>query len=80
MNLEEARQSVGKLVMSRDCGNKMIGPRTYYHGPHKLKQVTKSGLCIFEDWGYYNIRVPPSLIKIFKEDECKEIINHNVSV
>lgn len=66
MNQEQARQSIGKLVMSRDVGNKLIKPGKEYHGPYKLIKVTKSGDAILES--REELRIPPSLLKIYEKD------------
>jgi hypothetical protein len=48
MNIEEAKLNVGKMVMSRDPGNKMIKYVEVPHGPYLLKQITKGSLAILE--------------------------------
>ena len=60
MTPEEARASIGQMVMTTDGGAKMIRYGCA-HGPYLLKQVTKGGLCILEGFEY---QVPPSTIKI----------------
>jgi hypothetical protein len=61
MNIEEAKESVGKMVMSKDTGHKLI-PSGREHGPYKLLKVTKAGLVVLE--GREEFRVPPSLIRL----------------
>ena len=58
---EEAKSSVGQMVMSRDAGNKMIHSVDVPHGPYLLKQVTKAGYCII-DKPRGDFHVPPNLI------------------
>lgn len=60
MNIEQARASVGKLVMSRDAGEKMIRSVNVPHGPYKLIKITKGGLALLE--GRPEVAVPPSLL------------------
>lgn len=60
MNIEEAKANVGKMVMSRDAGYKMIRSVNVPHGPYLLKQVTKEGLAILEP--KHTNPVPPSLL------------------
>jgi len=62
MNIIQAKNSVGKMVMSYDAGAKMIYKMAAPHGPYKLLQVTRAGLCILE--GREEHRVPPSLISL----------------
>lgn len=62
MNLEEAKQSIGKMVLSRDAGCKMIRRVAKPHGPYRLLKITKGGLAIIESREDY--RVPPSLIEL----------------
>lgn len=60
MKLQEAKEHVGKLVMSYDFGHKLhktLEP----HGPYKLLKVTKEGLCILEGREQFRIR-PADLI------------------
>ena len=61
MNIEEAKESVGKMVMSKDTGRKLI-PYGREHGPYKLLKVTKGGLVILESREEF--RVPPTLIRL----------------
>lgn len=60
MNIQEAKESVGKLVMSKDAGCKMIHKVNTPHGPYKLLQITKGGTAILE--GREEFRVSPSLL------------------
>jgi len=60
MNIQEARNYVGKMVMSRDAGYKMIHCVADYHGPYKLLKITKGGAAILE--GKEDLRIPPSLL------------------
>lgn len=48
MNIETARASVGKMVMSRDPGFKCIRAVPKPHGPYLLLKVTKGGLAILD--------------------------------
>ena len=61
MYLQEAKNNVGKMVMSRDPGYKCIRS-VAPHGPYKLLQVTKAGLAILE--GREEFRVPPTLLAL----------------
>ena len=63
MNIEEAKNNVGRLVMSRDAGFKMIPSVATPHGPYKLLKITRDGLAILE--GREEHRVPPSLLSRF---------------
>ncbi len=65
MNLEEAKQGIGKMVMSKDAGNKMIPSVFEAHGPYKLLKVTKSGLAILE--GREEHRIPTKLLAFVQE-------------
>ena len=56
---------VGKLVMSRDAGRKLIKSVSIPHGPYRLMKITREGLAILE--GREEFRVPPSLLELFKE-------------
>ena len=62
MTIEEAKKSIGQMVMSNDAGHKMILRCSVPHGPYKLLQVTKSGLTILE--GREEFRIPPSLLTL----------------
>lgn len=64
MGIDEARQLVGSMVMSRDPGHKMMRSLPP-HGPYRLLQVTKGGLAILE--GREQHRVPPSLLDLVVE-------------
>lgn len=61
MNLEQAKKSIGEMVMSTDAGHKLIRRVSEPHGPYRLMKVTKAGLVILE--GREQHRVPPSLIE-----------------
>ncbi|MEE9337248.1 MAG: hypothetical protein V3U87_04145 [Methylococcaceae bacterium] len=60
MNIEEAKNSIGMLVMSKDAGCKMIHSVVKAHGPYILLKITRAGVAILE--GRENYRVPPSLL------------------
>lgn len=62
MNIEIARKSIGKVVMSRDAGEKMINHVSTPHGPYRLLAITKSGHAILE--GREGLRIPPSLLEL----------------
>jgi len=62
MTLEEVKANVGRKVMSRDAGAKMIRDVSIPHGPYILKQVTKKCQCILE--GREAFRVAPSLLTL----------------
>jgi len=64
MNLDEAKNKIGELVMSIDAGYKMIPYVHEPHGPYKLLQITKAGLAVLE--GREEHRVPPTLLSDFK--------------
>ena len=62
MTIEEAKQNIGKLVMSQDAGYKLI-PRVHTpHGPYKLLKITKGGLAILEN--HHGNQVKPSLLTL----------------
>lgn len=65
MDIETARNSVGKMVLSYDAGYKMIYQTFKAHGPYELPQITRAGLAILK--GREDIRVPSSLLEEFKE-------------
>jgi len=67
MSREEALRNVGKMVMSKDAGVKMIYCVPVPHGPYRLLQVTKAGLAILE--GREDHRVPLSLITLAEGNE-----------
>jgi uncharacterized protein with PIN domain len=74
MNIETARKSVGRLVMSYDPGSKMIHRVVEAHGPYKLLQITKGGEAILE--GREDYRVPPTLIRMMTVTErAKAVMN-----
>ena len=62
MKLEQAKQSVGKMVMSTDAGHKLIRREAKPHGPYRLLKVTKAGLVILE--GREECRIPPQLLEL----------------
>jgi len=65
MNFEEAKAAIGKKVLTYSMGNKMVRPNpNNWHGPYTLGQVTKGGLCIFSDFGWEDVRIPPSQLKL----------------
>ena len=70
MNIDQAKASVGKLVMSLDAGYKATYRVPVPHGPYVLLQVTKCGLVILKDREEH--RIPPSLISKYKE--CEEYV------
>ena len=47
MNIEQARESVGKLVMSRHT--RKLTPKPPLHGPYLLTKVTKAGYCLLDN-------------------------------
>jgi len=55
---------IGKLVMSRDAGNKMIRSVSVPHGPYRLLKITRVGMAILE--GREN-PVPLSLLELANE-------------
>ena len=61
MNLEEAKQSIGKMVMSTDAGYKLIRRVSKPHGPYRLLKVTKAGFAILE--GHEEHRIPSNLLE-----------------
>jgi len=65
MKLEDARNHVGKLVMSRSAGTKCITKLSDYHGPYTLVQVTKAGLAILD--GDLDDRVLPRDLEVYHE-------------
>jgi hypothetical protein len=71
MTLDEAHAAVGKLVMSRDPGYKMVPDIGYWHGPYELRKVTKGGLCILrgrEQYGGW----PARIMRLATEEERRE--------
>jgi hypothetical protein len=44
MNLNDAKNAAGKLVMAHDSKKLVKGPHAP-HGPYLLKRVTKGGMC-----------------------------------
>lgn len=67
MKIEEAKAHVGKLVMSRDPGFKMIPSVREPHGPYRLLSVTKSGDAILET--REELRVRPSLLTPYEQGQ-----------
>ena len=59
MTVEQARYSVGKMVMSYDAGRKLIRSLSEPHGPYLLKRVTKGGMAIIQRWEDEDLDVPP---------------------
>lgn len=64
MDLELAKNSIGKLVMSRDPGHRLIRDLPP-HGPYRLLKITKAGLAILE--GRTAHRVPTSLLELVEK-------------
>lgn len=64
MDIIEAKNNIGKLVMSRDAGDKMIRSVIDAHGPYKLLSITKPGLAILG--GREDYRIPPSLLSKYE--------------
>ena len=68
MNIDEAKQHVGKAVMSIDPGNKLWPHSPKPHGPYILLQVTKGGRAILSAGGNLSERsVRPSHITPLSE-------------
>jgi|GEM_PF-3549092 len=67
MDIDTAQKNIGKLVMSKDAGHKMIRSVSKQHGPYKLLRITKGGLAILE--GREEFRIPPSLLSEYNEKE-----------
>lgn len=65
MNLEEAKNSVGKLVMSTGRKSNKLLPMKESHGPYRLLQITKSGHAILE--GLEEYRAKPSELTLYQE-------------
>ncbi len=65
MTPKQAKESIGKMVMSTDAGWKMIPSVSVPHGPYRLLRVTKAGLAILE--GREEHRVPARLIELAEE-------------
>lgn len=59
MSTDEAKQNVGKLVMSYDAGFKGIERVRTPHGPYRIERVLKGGLVMLEG---YEPRVRSSLL------------------
>ena len=70
MNLEQAKQSIGKMVMSTDAGHKLICSVSTPHGPYRLLKVTKGGLAILE--GREEHRIPTTLIEHWRARQANE--------
>lgn len=66
MNLEEAKNHIGKMVLAADSIKLIKGPHKP-HGPYLLIRVTKGGLCELErDENRHGTRfVKPTLISLF---------------
>jgi hypothetical protein len=64
MNIEEAKSNLGKLVMSRDPGCKLIRSVGIPHGPWTLNKITKGGEAIISKNKEIR-KVPPSLLSLF---------------
>lgn len=62
MNMNQAKQNIGKLVMSYDAGNKMIRSVSVAHGPYRLIKINRGGLAILE--GREEDRIPVSLLEL----------------
>jgi len=60
MDIKTAQKHIGKLVMSRDAGEKMIPFVSTPHGPYILLKITKAGQAILADREEF--RIPPSLL------------------
>ncbi len=67
MKMEQAKNSIGHLVMSHDAGHKLIPRLKEPHGPYKLLKITKCGLTILE--GRDDFRVPVSLLELFNNND-----------
>jgi len=63
MKMEGAKNSIGKMVMTTDPGNKMVKEMYPAHGPFRLLKITKAGLAILEG---YEGRVSVSTIEVIK--------------
>lgn len=63
MSTEEAKNNVGKMVMSKDAGHKLIYSVNKFHGPYLLKKITKGGLGVIARWENEDLQVPTSLLK-----------------
>lgn len=65
MNLNEAKESIGKMVMAADSMKLIKGPHKP-HGPYLLIRVTKGGMCELErDENRHGTRyVRPTLISL----------------
>lgn len=65
MNIDQARQHIGQMVMSTDAGRKLIRRVQVPHGPYRLLKVTKGGVAILE--GREEFRIPPLLLSACQE-------------
>lgn len=68
MNLEQAKQFVGKMVWSYDPSPK-LSVWTRPHGPYLLKQVTKGGLCLLGNYRNDNGGIPPRFLELYLDGE-----------
>jgi len=66
MNIQEARNSIGKMVMSRDRKSNKLLRVDEEHGPYRLLAITKDGMAILE--GLEEFRAAPSKIRLAAED------------
>ncbi len=48
MSINEAKDNIGQMVMSRDPGYWLIREVKTPHGPYLLKKVTKGGMALIE--------------------------------
>lgn len=48
MSIDEAKDNVGQMVMSRDARHYCIESVKVPHGPYLLKKVTKGGMALIE--------------------------------
>ncbi|MCK5604811.1 hypothetical protein KAR91_23175 [Candidatus Pacearchaeota archaeon] len=65
MDIDEARNNIGKMVMSIDAGYKLIHSVGKPHGPYKLLKITKAGYAILK--GREEHRIAPSLLSVFED-------------
>ena len=61
MTLEEAKKSIGKLVMTEHPLHKLCRAIPW-HGPYKSLKVTKGGVCVLEQLEEF--RIPPTQISL----------------
>ena len=62
MDIDTAKMSIGKMVMSKDPGNKMVYSVSPVHGPYELLKITKGGYAVLE--GREEFRIPPGLLTL----------------